>query len=172
MESDLYTPEIAAEICELLAKGKSLRLVCALPLMPSTFTVHSWVVNDYQGFASQYARAREAGYKLMADEIMEISDDGTNDYPILENGSGDIVILNKPDTEHISRSKLRVDTRKWLLSKMLPKVYGDKVSTEITGADGGPIQVVDKSTAAKQLLAVFNTVLAANPMEDDGTDLA
>lgn len=172
MESDLYTPEIAAEICKMLSEGKTLRRICKLPLMPSKTTFLRWVEADRDGLADQYARARADGWVVMAEEIVEISDDGTNDYPILENGSGDIVILNKPDTEHISRSKLRVDTRKWLLSKMLPKVYGDKVSTEITGADGGPIQVVDKSTAAKQLLAVFNTVLATNPMEDDGTDLA
>jgi hypothetical protein len=47
--------------------------------------------------------------------------------------------------EHIQRSRVRIDTRKWLLSKMLPKVYGDKTEVAVTGADRGPVQSVTVS---------------------------
>ena len=47
--------------------------------------------------------------------------------------------------EHIQRSRVRIDTRKWLLSKMLPKVYGDKAEVAVTGADRGPVQSVTVS---------------------------
>ncbi len=69
-----------------------------------------------------------------ADDLDEIARDKRGDYYVDEDGS------LKPDMEHIMRSRLRIDTRKWLLGKVLPKVYGDKVITEITGKDGGPIE--------------------------------
>ncbi len=85
--------------------------------------------------ADAYARAREAGWKAIADECLSISDDGSNDTYTDEDG--------KVRTDHdvIARSKLRVDTRKWMLSKMLPKVYGDAVKMQHTGADDGPIRL-------------------------------
>jgi hypothetical protein len=78
-------------------------------------------------------RAREIGYLRLADELLDISDDATNDYMIRKNGDDDEEVVNH---DHIARSRLRVDTRKWLLSKMLPKVFGDKITQEVTGKDG------------------------------------
>jgi hypothetical protein len=63
---------------------------------------------------------------------LKISDDGRNDYTETEDGE-------VPNHEHIQRSRLRVDSRKWLASKLVPKKYGDKVSAEVSGPDGGPI---------------------------------
>ena len=63
----------------------------------------------------------------MADEMLEIADDGSNDW-MLRNGSGKE--LHGLNGEHIQRSRLRLDTRKWLLSKALPKIYGDKLPVE------------------------------------------
>jgi hypothetical protein len=108
--------------------------------MPAESTVRQWIEDDKTadgGFAAQYARAREIGYRTMADEIQEISDDGSNDYMVRtrRDGSTETVV----NQEHIQRSRLRVDTRKWLLSKALPKIYGDKV--ELHGPDGGPLQI-------------------------------
>lgn len=95
--------------------------------MPSPQTVISWVLQDLgPGFAEQYARAREVGYQLMADELTEIADDGSNDWMVVEG-------REVPDHEYITRSRLRVDTRKWLLSKALPKIYGDKIAHEHSG---------------------------------------
>lgn len=92
-------------------------------------------MDDVEGFAAQYTRAREFGYQTMADELLEISDDGTNDYRPPDDEGGDPLV----DHEHIQRSKLRVDTRKWLLSKALPKVFGEKL--ELGGPNGGPLQI-------------------------------
>lgn len=128
----MYTQEIADRICAELEEGRSLRSICEAEGMPSEALVRKWAANDTEGFYAQYARAREIGYEKMAEEIIEISDDGSRDY--MKVGDRDV-----PDYDHIQRSKLRVDTRKWLLSKMLPKKYGDKVA--VTGADDGPIQV-------------------------------
>jgi hypothetical protein len=124
-------------ICELLADGMSLREVCKLEGMPNRSTVFRAIAVDAE-FRDQYARAREAGLEVMADELLDISDDGRNDF--VERDLGDGVVTQQLNSEHIQRSKLRVDTRKWLLSKLAPKKYGDKITQEHTGADGGPIQ--------------------------------
>lgn len=132
-----YTAAIAAEICARLANGESLNAVCKDESMPPRTTVIEWVLDDREGFSDKYARARRVGYELIADELLDISDDGTNDYAERENKSGETYKV--VDQDHISRSRLRVDTRKWLLSKALPKIYGDKVTNEHTGKDGSPI---------------------------------
>ena len=92
---------------------------------------------DRCGFSKQYARARETGYELMADEIVEIADDGTNDW-MLRNGP-DGATEFAIDHEHVARFRLRLDTRKWLLSKALPKVYGDKVQHANSAGDGNTV---------------------------------
>ncbi len=72
----------------------------------------------------------------MADEVLEVADDRAQDWIKTENGD----VFNG---DHYQRSRLMVDTRKWLLSKALPKIYGDKL--ELGGANGGPlvVQVVE-----------------------------
>lgn len=131
-----YTPEIAAAICARLAEGRSLRDVCSDDGMPSESTVRLWAIEDRGGFSAHYTKAREIGYHAMADELMDIADDGRNDW-MERRGSEDMGWVS--NGEHIQRSRLRVDTRKWMLSKMLPKLYGDKI--EVSGKDGGPVQV-------------------------------
>jgi hypothetical protein len=95
------------------------------------------VNDDREGFASKYARAREIQAHAIADELLEIADDGRNDW--LERNEGIGPELN---SENIQRSRVRIDTRKWLLSKMLPRIYGDKSEVVMTGPNGGPVQSV------------------------------
>ena len=108
--------------------------------MPAQSTVFKWL-NEQKEFSEQYARAREAQADLMADEILEIADETERDT--IQTDSGE-----KANTEWISRSRLRVDARKWLASKMAPKKYGDKVTAEVTGADGGPLKTVTEFVLA------------------------
>lgn len=132
-----YTPELAAEICARLADGQTLREICRSDHMPSEASVRTWALQDREGFSSQYADARQKGYQRMADELLEIADDGTNDWVERRRQDGSTEVIF--DNEHYQRSRLRVDTRKWLLSKALPKVYGEKVTQEISGPEGGAI---------------------------------
>lgn len=121
----------------MLAEGSSLLEVCKDPNLPPESTVRLWALENVQGFAAKYARARELGYLHMADEMLDISDDGFNDWMERRRVDGSVEMV--PDHEHISRSRLRFDARRWLLSKCLPKIYGDKI--EHSGPDGGPIAV-------------------------------
>lgn len=136
-----YTPEMATIICERLAKGESLRTITADEDTPAQSTVFRWLEAN-EVFREQYARAREAQADFYAEEIITISDDGTNDWMArrseAEKGAGVDTgwVLNG---EHVQRSRLRVDSRKWYAGKLAPKKYGDKFIGELSGPDGGPI---------------------------------
>jgi hypothetical protein len=113
--------------------------------MPHVSTVYRWIAaNDT--FRDMYARAREDQADTLADQIIDISDDSTNDFVdagVGENADGS-PIATSFNSEHVQRAKLRVDARKWVAAKLKPKKYGDKLSTEHTGADGGPIEMIKK----------------------------
>lgn len=129
-----YSADIAEAICAGLAEGKTLRAVCRAAGMPSEVTVRRWALEDREGFSAQYGKAREIGYQRMADEILEIADDSSCDS-IVDGETG----AERINSEFVARSRLKVDTRKWLLSKALPKIYGDKITQEHQGAGGGPV---------------------------------
>jgi hypothetical protein len=132
-----FSQQIADQICERLADGESLRGICAGDEMPNKSTVFRWLAARKE-FSDQYARAREEQAETLADEILEIADDGLNDWMEKQNKDGQAVgwMVNQ---EAIMRSRLRVESRKWIASKLKPKRYGEKVSQEISGEGGGPI---------------------------------
>jgi hypothetical protein len=119
-----YTEAIAERICNELADGKSLPRICEPEDMPAPRTVRQWVLEDREGFSARYARAREAQAWGWADEINDIGDDSSLDIIETDNGP-------RVNTEVVQRSKLRCDNRKWLLSKLLPKQFGDKLDLNV-----------------------------------------
>ena len=123
-----FCQSVFDQICDQLSGGKTLREICRQPGMPAESTVRKWTIANEQGCYAQYARAREALAEHWADEILEIADDATNDWMGRQRRDGVTeIVLNR---DHVERSKQRIDARKWLLSKALPKVYGDKQSVE------------------------------------------
>jgi len=128
-----YSEEIADRICDALADARSLRAICCEPDMPSQSTVFRWLGDDrYLGFRERYARAREAQADALFDEMLDIADDGTNDWGERKRADGSTEeVVN---SEHIQRSKLRIEARKWMAGKLRPKVYGDKLDIEHSGA--------------------------------------
>jgi hypothetical protein len=133
-----YSPEITTAICVRLGLGESLREICRDEDMPNKSTVMRWLA-EHQEFRDQYAGAREAQADYYAEEIIEIADDGTNDW--MERKRDDGTTIEVENKEVLNRSRLRVDTRKWLMARMAPKKYGDKITQEHTGEDGGPVVV-------------------------------
>lgn len=107
-----YLPEVAADICSLLADGESLRKVCERPGMPAKATVFRWLA-QHQEFRDQYAKATETRADAIFEEMFDIADDATE------------------ESAAVAKARLRIDTRKWALARMNPKKYGDKVSQEI-----------------------------------------
>jgi len=114
----VYSEEIAATICDRIAQGEALNAICREPDMPTKLTMYRWLDQSAE-LQNRYVRATELRVDHWSEDILAIADD--------ENIGAD------------SR-RLRVDTRKWLMSKVQPKKYGDRL--QHTGADGeGPIQI-------------------------------
>lgn len=127
-----FTQELADKICEMIStSNKGLRTICK-ELDISTMTVLRWLDDeDKKSFCLQYARAKEEQAEHLAEEIISIADDSSRDTKIIKGKDGsDIEVEN---TEWTNRSKLRVEARKWIASKLKPKKYGDKVQTELSG---------------------------------------
>lgn len=125
-----YNETIADAICNRLIEGESLRSICRDEGMPAAGTVFRWIASN-PAFREHYTRARAEGCAAMAEDVIVIADDGSNDW-MAENDPDNPGY--KANGEHIQRSKLRVDSRKWLLSKLQPKVYGDKQAVELSGS--------------------------------------
>jgi hypothetical protein len=118
----LFTQAIADEICTRIAGGESLIALCRdTPHLPARNTIVTWLANDLFGdFHQQYRRARVDQADSLVEQIREIADDSRQDY---RNGDKGEPVL---DRDHILRSKLRIDTLKWLAGKLNPKTYGDR----------------------------------------------
>jgi hypothetical protein len=124
--STRFSQEIFNEICERIAGGESLRKICKDEKMPNITTVWHWLNND-EALDKQYTRAREEQAETLADEIIDISDEKKDDTYLDKDGNEVI------DHEAIARSRLRVDSRKWIASKLKPKRFGDytKIQAEV-----------------------------------------
>ena len=154
-----YSEKIVTELCRRIADGESLRKVCEASDMPAKSTVLGWLSDGKHGeFSDQYTRAREIQADALFDEALEIADNASGDW--IETEDGKRVL----DHEHVQRSRLRVDTRKWAAGKLAPKRYGDKI--QHTGDGGGPIRVrPDLSKLTDEELDVLEHILgrAAQP---------
>ena len=126
-----YDPAIGDAICEQIITGKSLKDVCDGDGMPHRATVHRWLEAD-PDFRDRYARACELRADHIFDEIFDIADNGTNDWMERKNSEGGVVGWQE-NGEALRRSHLRVEARKWALSKMQPKKYGERIMAEHTG---------------------------------------
>jgi hypothetical protein len=117
-----------------IAEGKSLVQACRDGEITRS-VVYEDLLSD-QTFADNYARACEIRADAVFDDLFEIADDGTNDW--MERNAEE----NKgwvENGEALGRSRLRVDARKWALARMNPRKYGDKITQEHTGGNGGPL---------------------------------
>lgn len=142
-----YTNKLADKICKMIAEGQSVRSICSKKDMISMQTFFRWR-RENEEFREQYARACEERSYRYAEEIIEIADDATNDY-MEQHDESDELTGYKLNGENIQRSRLRIDTRKWLMSKLNPKVYGDKLDMTTNGNDIG---VTLSASQAEQLL--------------------
>lgn len=119
--------------------GESLRAICSDEGMPDRGAVFRWLASN-EAFRNQYARAKSVQADVMAEEITEIADDGTNDWMERQGQNGEAIGWQL-NGEHVQRSRVRIDARKWLMGKLAPKKYGESSSLELSGANGGPIVI-------------------------------
>jgi hypothetical protein len=126
-----WTEEIESRICEELASGSSIRDIAAMDWAPSEPTIYRRMAADKE-FAALISDARAAQQDYEVDRCVELADKATaEDWQVV---------------------KLRIWARQWRAAKLAPKKYGDKLSTELTGPNGGPLQVVRlRMTPAEEL---------------------
>jgi hypothetical protein len=149
-----YTESIAREICERMSEGEVLKQILRDEHMPDRKTVMNWL-RARPEFDAEYIRAREQMMDVWAEEVVEIAEDGTNDWMERELAAGRIVTVT--NNEAVARSKLRVDSRRWLLSKLRPETYGDSQRIDLKGKitltekelDGQLAALLVKATAKK-----------------------
>jgi len=123
----IYNKKLAEKICERIARGESLRKICKDDEMPVRKTIHLWLLDeDKKEFLHQY----ETASNIRADELFDELED------IADNKKGEV-----------QRDRLRVDTRKWYLSKVLPKKFGDKLDFT---SDGKPLFIEISQEASKK----------------------
>lgn len=144
-----YSQELSDKLCALLSEGMSMHRACEPDDMPNKRTVFRWLRTNEE-FCHQYENAKAEAADFLAEEMIEIADDGTNDF--MKSLGDDETESYRYNGEHVQRSRLRIDARKWIASKLKPKKYGDKVKQELSGPDGGPIPVVEFSILPVQPL--------------------
>jgi hypothetical protein len=115
----VYSSELAAEICRRVANGETLREICRSPGMPPESTVRWWYLHNFEGFAALYAQARQSQVEAWADDLVAISEERESE----------------PNDRRV-----RIDTKRWLMSKLVPKKYGDRIVH--AGDQDAPIQHV------------------------------
>jgi hypothetical protein len=120
-----YSSKLAMEICEAVATSSvGIKMLCrAHTHWPNPDTIYQWL-RTYDEFSDQYARAKRLQVDVLVDEVLEIADGVANSNLAAINGA-----------------KLKIDTRKWIASKLVPRLYGDKIHSEITGLNNQPIEV-------------------------------
>lgn len=128
-----YTPELANKICGLIAEGNSVLQVTKMKGMPKTSAIYDWL-DKHPDFADKYARACGDRADGIFDDMLEIADHNSEDQYITEEGK------ELTNGEAIQRSKLRVDTRKWMLARMNPRKYSERLIH--AGDDENPVKTV------------------------------
>lgn len=132
-----YSLDLADRICEHLAGGRSLLSFCQQDGTPGYETVRRWLREDRkvnpddpaeEGFRVKYARAREEQADRHADRVLELAER----MEVARKGR---------DYDEVAPLVAACHERKWLASKMRPKVYGDKQAVEHTGEGGGPLTI-------------------------------
>lgn len=126
-----YSDAMADMICTRIADGESLRSICSADDMPDKSTVFRWLAK-HEEFATKYARAREVQADAIFDEMLDIADDGRNDWMEKRNADGEAIGWQE-NGEALRRSDLRIKTRQWMASKLQPKKYGDKLDLNHSG---------------------------------------
>jgi hypothetical protein len=161
----IYTPELGEEICREIASGKSLRTVCEQKKMGME-TVFRWLRPSEPNpeFREHYARAcTDRGHALVEDALK------ISDAPVPRGKDG------RMDNAAVQQARLRVDTRKWFASKLVPKIYGDRVQAEVSGPEGGPVAIeltpVDWGKLIQKVTGAPESVPADPEGESEGQSL-
>ena len=136
----LSMDEVKRRVVEGLSDGIPLAQLCREDGMPAPRTIADWKAADEQ-FAADFARARETGFDVIADDVMRIVDECP------------------ASSDHVQRAKMQAEYRLKLLAKWSPKRYGDRQDVKLSGDADAPVQVEHKGASPEQLAALTAALL-------------
>ena len=158
-----------AEICERLASGETLPSICDNNAdMPNPSTVREWV-RENPAFAKRYALARVEQMQTWADEIITIADDDTLDVVTKVTPQGRQ--YEALDQQNVQRSRLRIDTRKFLMSKVAPHLYGERLTVEHGGTVAHVHELSDRERIRRFALFMVEDRQAGSLLEGQTVDV-
>lgn len=131
MYSDAEKKRLVFLVCELMGVGLPTGKACREAKIPKATFLH-WVATGEPWILDLYSEARGQILDHWAEEVLTLAD---QDPERIVDASG----AARLDSASVQHARLRVESRKWLLSKLAPKKYGEKIVQEHTGVDGGPI---------------------------------
>lgn len=168
-----YDHAVALEVLAHIGKGLTLTSFCRQEGKPSKWTIQRWRARLTE-FDEAFCLARDMGFDSMAEECVHIAEDGSDDWEEREKRDGTTYLAI--NTEAVARSKLRIETRLKLLACWDRRRYGPQQQVELTGKDGGPVEM-DSTTRSARLAGLVAKLQARGagepePAPDDGSDLA
>jgi len=152
-----YTEELGAAILARVIEGESLRSIMRDPAMPDRLSFYRWLI-AHPDFRNHYDLARELQGQAWADEIIDEARDSSGD--IIRTGDGETMINNA----NVQRSRVRVDSLKWILSKLHHKQYGDRTHLDVTTPPGQPFEVA-RPLCPDEVAEQIQKMLAENERE-------
>lgn len=132
------TEEIALELLNRLARGETLKQITKDLHMPSYQQVMKWVKSD-PDFQEAYLSAQEFRMNVFADEILEIADDSVGDIRLGFDKNGNVI--PEVNVEAIQRSKLRIETRKYLMERYAKGTFAAQKDSGVKSSGTGNGQV-------------------------------
>lgn len=141
-----YTPELADAICEKVETGTPLSRVCKMEGFPTAATVYRWL-REYPEFLDKYSVSKRVQLEMLAEEMLELADDDSED---------------RGNSTRVNRARVQIDTRKFILERLLPEKFGNKMRNEISGPNGGPVASVEID---KEQLARYVAFLSSKKEE-------
>ncbi|MFC0282541.1 terminase small subunit protein [Camelimonas abortus] len=132
----IFTQLLADQICAELATGKSMRTMCRDEAMPSMSTVYKWL-RERPDFSQQYVKAKAEAADALAEEILDIADDATGDWLEIHDTDG-FAAGYRLNGEHVQRSRLQIDARKWIAARLKPRKYGGRGGSDDSVQSANP----------------------------------
>lgn len=168
-----YNQDTADLICRRLVGGETLKDICEELGMPSCSTVQVWRHTN-EGFAVQYAKARESQAETIFDQMLEIADNPLIGERVTEDHNGTKTVTE----DMLGHRELQIKTRQWILPRLSKKML-DKAQLDHTSSDGSMATISDEAKLARinEIIAAAEKRLALKKgnqgfVGDDGSDLA
>lgn len=136
----LYNHDIWDSLCDRIANGESLRSICKSPNMPAMMSIWRWMsgtvqsipAHEHDWLTARYRAARDAQSDALREDMQDMADD----LILIDPDTGDV---SSRDANVINSTRIRIQARQWIAERQSPRKYGNR--QEITGPDGGPLQV-------------------------------